>query len=1809
MINSENNSTVKPDNLIGLVVWKYVKKVAEETPAHERLFFMLTDLEAKSLLEIIESVPEEIEGRSILLKIHTQAVNEFDVSHKFLTEESPTHFRHNDQADVILYAAPSAIIESVGAGLGTVSKINESKIVEQNDEWLEFLNETNEQKSYLWAVLKGLGDSKEYLNLQMWVDFVNMIREQGFVSPVDIRVKKALPALRIPQDGIKKLPKFNRADKWKEKDKLFKSAFTEAKNGPGNYASLLIPRRLERVDVNEIRKNVEDFPHEDDEKIIDQLNTITALLDDANNIQPNGWRPSQENFCKKVSWERVGARVFEGSRNTKSPKIGERTKEFIEGDYHDEVTEEDKEVLNNMLDNPPSPKETEIEFFNRWGERLATNISLFNAWQKRLFLKEKSGRDLLSAFFAGFESLVIEASDILGKLENPTIIVRVTKHNKATFWQGLDKETQKLFRFELSSMSGLFEDVVTWDIDAAFNVEAHRFEKKKDSKKIDLVLYLVDRSELKKHLKSNTIEASVPRVKTTWQPFSNVSAEPITLALVDDIADLATAAQEGKSVFRDLTFQAIHQGDSTKLLPVSLDNRNTFQDVCGNEKGKLFDPLKAPEQDLIAEIKNETNNLVKDDELTHQGAENLRNVFDNFEVKYKTMVMDLNASVKECFTSTSIIEQVEAFREMCQACRGIDNYKGKTLRSLISKLCVVATNDPHPIAIIPAWHPLRLAERREKITFLVDYVREVLSSPDAKKSNLRIAFEEKSQFWIQWVYPEVAYIKGEEIIASADLGGYSLMVPTHRDVKIREELLEKTARKAADCFVKGVDNYLIIHPHQASQLTAAIYESNTKSLPHEIAKQFSSKLDDRSDLRCELVISHPNLERMREIYEQQNLLLETERISETVRGFLSRLRVDVKPLQEVPSGNKPAIDLVLLHEVVSNKARLTWKEEKCPDTLFAETKSKPIPSLLRRMITPKTEDRVGVYITLPNTPRFVAEFNNLLYELSEGFLKEGFDGLLLREVSSDDTKIREIIETAHRLGEWVITYDSIVSKTLYERTGVKIISDESLPGSEGRIIISTCQEDEYLKRKIANELVDSCEFSQEEAMQATDGIIDEVLQISGKKILSAASVENATKEIIGFAVMKLHMERAIQAEFNSKPIWISLDDHRSWFIEKTGEIADAIAVYIKYNHGDIKIYLQVGEAKYVGREAKSETVKKAKKQLQYTTDWLKQYYIDNQDEVSFKGYCSRLAELLSNRDAITEQLEILVDRTIFFDKLRKGEVEFFLCGEGVVCLHDEHESLPMPINREEDREYIRCHEINTLSLMRYIQSLGSGDKAELFPIEGLEIIEWYSKDSSPFPEQIKSNGNSTDPDQPNGESTDDSTVVEISQLEENNSADSGQTKVEAADDPTVVEIIQPEDNNPKSTEEVDRNEFIPTGFYVLLNEFSSDETNTVNDENSRMWGEKIAIEMQRALSHFDMQAEFYDKKFELTPNGALIFFRGHHSLTVSKIKKRTSELLTTYGIDVSYLQPGRGFIGVFIKREVRLKVPLASTWLNADWSDREQGICTSLVLGMREDNGDLLYLNFAENYKNYNTHAPHTLIAGETGSGKGVLIQNLLLQMIAFNDPKHADLILIDPKQGVDFMWLEGAPQMKQPIITDIAEAEKILNELVIEMDKRYRLFANTTTANITEYNAKVEFEKRLSRIFLVHDELGSWMAESNEYKNVILSSVASLGMKARAAGIHLVLITQRADVDAVPGKLRDNCGNRLCLKVQNSQGSKMVLNKTGAETLLGKGHMACELGNENVPAGQEFFIVQVPFASNDQLQKLASVAKNYWQG
>lgn len=328
-------------------------------------------------------------------------------------------------------------------------------------------------------------------------------------------------------------------------------------------------------------------------------------------------------------------------------------------------------------------------------------------------------------------------------------------------------------------------------------------------------------------------------------------------------------------------------------------------------------------------------------------------------------------------------------------------------------------------------------------------------------------------------------------------------------------------------------------------------------------------------------------------------------------------------------------------------------------------------------------------------------------------------------------------------------------------------------------------------------------------------------------------------------------------------------------------------------------------------------------------------------------------------------------------------------------------------------------------------------------------------------------------------------------------------------------------------------------------------------------------------------------------------FAGHNTLTVSKLNQKLLELKTTHGLDVTDIRTGLGRISLFVAAQKRRIVDLARVWLETKWPDSAPQETSSFLLGLREDTGEPLWLNLRGAFGGNEEHAPHTLIAGETGSGKGVLTQNLLLQMIALNSPESLKLYLIDPKMGVDFPWISDAPHMAHDIITDQDEAEQVLNTIVTEMDRRYELIKAKRVPKISEYNNIVPPQDRLPYIFVIHDEMADWMASSDEYRRVIQSTMTRLASKARACGIHVVMITQRAAQDAIPPGIRDNLGNRLILKVASEAGSNLALGMRGAERLLGKGHLAARLAGDK-PAGEEYFVAQVPFGSTEELARYA---------
>ena len=336
----------------------------------------------------------------------------------------------------------------------------------------------------------------------------------------------------------------------------------------------------------------------------------------------------------------------------------------------------------------------------------------------------------------------------------------------------------------------------------------------------------------------------------------------------------------------------------------------------------------------------------------------------------------------------------------------------------------------------------------------------------------------------------------------------------------------------------------------------------------------------------------------------------------------------------------------------------------------------------------------------------------------------------------------------------------------------------------------------------------------------------------------------------------------------------------------------------------------------------------------------------------------------------------------------------------------------------------------------------------------------------------------------------------------------------------------------------------------------------------------------------------------LTPNAALVRFRGSDDLTVPKVEKKRQELLTSHAVDVINVLAAPMEIIIMVKRPHRAILRLQDLWRRRQLPSTAPELNTSLLLGAKEADGEILYLNVGNEFGGHQPHGPHTLIAGETGSGKGVLVQSLLLDICATNSPEKARIRMIDPKAGIDFPWLRNMPHLDGDLITEQDEAIHALEELVGEMERRNRLLAEAGVTKLDNYNRKVPPSEQLPRIWLFHDELADWMM-INEYRDAVDLNASRLGVKARAAGINLVLITQRPDKDALPMQLRANLTNRLVLKVADKKNSMLVLDESGAERLLGRGHLAAKLSGEG-----RVILAQVPFASEEEISELANLIK-----
>ena len=324
------------------------------------------------------------------------------------------------------------------------------------------------------------------------------------------------------------------------------------------------------------------------------------------------------------------------------------------------------------------------------------------------------------------------------------------------------------------------------------------------------------------------------------------------------------------------------------------------------------------------------------------------------------------------------------------------------------------------------------------------------------------------------------------------------------------------------------------------------------------------------------------------------------------------------------------------------------------------------------------------------------------------------------------------------------------------------------------------------------------------------------------------------------------------------------------------------------------------------------------------------------------------------------------------------------------------------------------------------------------------------------------------------------------------------------------------------------------------------------NENDKRKALENASLLIKTLSNFGVDTKM--GQVTLGPTITRYEVQPNPGVKVSRIVNLSDDIalsLAAKSIRIEAPIPGKSAIGIEVPNDEPQVVGLRDVLASKEFKENE----SSLSVGLGKDiSGNPVIADIGK--------MPHLLVAGATGSGKSVCINTIINSVLYKATPDEVKLLLIDPKV-VELAHYNGIPHLLSPVVTDPKKAANALNWAVVEMNKRYKLFAELGVKDITSYNEKSE--TKLPKIIIIIDELADlMMACANEVEDYI----CRLAQMARAAGMHLIIATQRPSVDVITGVIKANVPSRIAFAVSSQTDSRTILDMGGAEKLLGKGDM-----------------------------------------
>jgi S-DNA-T family DNA segregation ATPase FtsK/SpoIIIE len=1753
--------------LIGAVTVEYLRGAIKTREADEGTArFLLDRLTGEQIATICRTVLAAADlSAEIEIKVPASLGAQYGLPDEVLTSEGIVHWRHAECAKAALLLA--SVNDNEEQSLGVLTRIGAGELKAKGELWVDVAAHTlplpEEQKVWWRQALKGLLSAND-CSLDHFAAYASAtmrgIGEEGM--PLCLALGYALPALNLPRDtgyfqAINQ-KKIGQAKSW---EKMYRDA--AAKRACLLYKQSPSRRLIESEDLaahfEKVKEQIRKEHHE----------AIRSFI-----ASPPGWNETSATLAA-LEWEQDNINQLFTGLKTKETNLAAATKNFFEAEHPDELTLDEIAYLDNLKKRKTKePVDDDREFYEKHRRALEENRSLRSKWDRFVYGQAIECSDFLVGLLSAVERLFDRAESPGGKKK---LAVETQKKKQQSKWLELNADVGLYFCTRYGGLDRLTSGLIKWETNWLFKYDEllKKAAEKPKYKRNESTSRAA--AEIKFIVELTHSAGEKDSVQLIWRGDPNA----IGAELRNDLERLVKHPFLSGEVRRELVSR------KGKLQGISLNDVTTLQSAHGKACGSLIGTERNSD-DIAKILPSALKAAEREGSINSVQAQTISLAWSGFANAYKEAIEKLAGP--EGLSSNSLLDQARAYQRLLDAllqnARG-DLNRTRILAPVLRLGCITVTGGK-PAAIIAPWHPLRLAAIAVKARQTLGLLNHILASERVDFGDPRLFFNDLRRELAHPYYPEVCVeYAGEEpkLLCVADtVNDYSLMERPIKDAS--NQAVDEDPAEAVGKLLGLTKRYLELLPHERTNLTILLYNCDSTRLPRLLVNKLSEMDADEEEVRCQVTLRHQDAEKLNRLYREMIEGYDADPdayiASEMSQDYLAKLRVNVMA-DEVPlNGHREgrAADIVFLQDVISRQAQEKWEYAPAGVNTPGLLEHVP-PRWSRKRVAQKDELKSTSWLICPRQPKVGECYVQAVACLvrSED-AQAGQFALPTRQIHFSNQETSKVFDEVHRLGEWVINYDSLLERRQLMNKGVKVIRYRQEEASGKNLLVSSKASLGLLEVLIRRRLSDlNLDLDAPEIDALTKRFIDEANKVSGDIVLRAAKRGRFASELIGVVLSKI----LIAAEFgdDSTVGWYFLDDYASWLGQKEEQIADILAICPTTIDGKPCLKIVVTESKYITEAFLAESRKKSLNQLRDTVARIESAVFGNPGRLDRDLWLSRLSDIIL--DGIEQRNDFPLQIEQWRDDLRAGRLPIDLSGYSHVFVSGPHEGAG-----EDEQAAInkvtRCYqEVFSRNRVRELVLAFHHRRSVTMVRERLSADRPWLKFEAKLPAKKVSWLPASNDD---AEEILVSAPINLDQQEQFTPAEDHSTQLEktsAAAEPEF-QVVAPDG-------EIDDTD-VSSGVLAWL---SGSATSSADDAVAEVWLHETVQKLRNALISYQMQAQVCGQR--LTPNTALIRLRGTDRLTVDGIERKQNQILTTHGLRIINVSAQPGEILVSIARPQRQAISLCDVWAKRK-INRTANVNLSFVAGVREADGEILYLNLGNEFEGLQKHAPHTLIAGTTGSGKSVLLRNLLLDICAYNTPQDAKIFLIDPKAGVDYFALEELPHLAEGIITERARATEILEQLTDEMERRYQLFRQARVSDLLVYNTQVSQLDRLPFLWAVHDEFAEWMMVE-EYSRAVSATVQRLGVKARAAGIHLIFAAQRPDATVMPVQLRDNLGNRMILRVESVGTSEIALGQKGAELLLGKGHLLARLSGE-----PELIYAQVPFISDQDAAALVKIIK-----